>query len=335
MTGQTPTPDLDALRRLLVEATPRPWLVYEEDVADENAAAEELAAQARNTPGWVPRLSCLTAQVGDAWRAPAITGCGPTSSANAALIAALVNAADALLTACEAGEVAEAELAEWRKHHCEKRITTRCPSCGHQSLFIAVGGHLTCSWLKCPEPSVEAQLAAERTAREAVERRCADISQAYALMEADWEGHDDGQCACRWGVGTAYAQQLEECAMHHDRRVAAEAKLAEVEALAERLKLEAQGHAQEARTANATIAECYQVATGSTGEPGNWHGAEPIRALKAKLAAAEAREAGLRKARADIAAMPTREEWIGGQRAQYIQAAEVLYIIDSALKEQP
>lgn len=46
-----------------------------------------------------------------------------------------------------------------------------------------------------------------------------------------------------------------------------------------RLKLEAQIHAQEARTANATIAEIYQCVSGATGEPGNWHGAEPVRRL--------------------------------------------------------
>src|SRR5690606_9027876 len=51
----------------------------------------------------------------------------------------------------EQAERVEAELREWEKHHCEKRITTRCPACGHQTLFIAHGGHLTCSWLKCPE----------------------------------------------------------------------------------------------------------------------------------------------------------------------------------------
>jgi len=49
--------------------------------------------------------------------------------------------------------------------------------------------------------------------------------------------------------------------------------------LSERLKLEAQIHAQEARTANSTIAEIYQLVTGATGEPGNWHGAEPVRKL--------------------------------------------------------
>jgi hypothetical protein len=50
----------------------------------------------------------------------------------------------------------------------------------------------------------------------------------------------------------------------------------DAEALAERLKREAVQHAQEARTANATIAEAYQAVTGGAGEPGNWHGAEPI-----------------------------------------------------------
>lgn len=62
--------------------------------------------------------------------------------------------------------------------------------------------------------------------------------------------------------------------------------------LCERLKMEAQIHAQEARTANATIAEIYQIVTGKTGEPGNWNGAEPVRErikdLRERLAKAEA-----------------------------------------------
>jgi hypothetical protein len=57
-------------------------------------------------------------------------------------------------------------------------------------------------------------------------------------------------------------------------------------ALFDRLKREAQIHADEARTANATIYEIYQVISGATGEPGNWHGAEPVHAY---VAAAEAR----------------------------------------------
>jgi hypothetical protein len=53
--------------------------------------------------------------------------------------------------------------------------------------------------------------------------------------------------------------------------------------LVERLKLEAQIHAQEARTANATIAEIYRAVTNGTGEPGNWHGAAPVVAELARL----------------------------------------------------
>lgn len=34
-------------------------------------------------------------------------------------------------------------------------IATRCPSCGFASLFIGAGGHLTCSRLICPAPSVD------------------------------------------------------------------------------------------------------------------------------------------------------------------------------------
>lgn len=57
-----------------------------------------------------------------------------------------------------------------------------------------------------------------------------------------------------------------------------------------RLKLEAQCHAQEARTANATVHEIYQVISGATGEPGNWNGADPVKAYVAK---AQERIAGL------------------------------------------
>lgn len=51
---------------------------------------------------------------------------------------------------------------------------------------------------------------------------------------------------------------------------------AEKDALIARLRLEAQAHASEARTANATIAEIYKIVTGARGEPGNWNGAKPV-----------------------------------------------------------
>lgn len=36
-----------------------------------------------------------------------------------------------------------------------EEITTRCPTCGGQTIFIGSGGHLTCSMVTCRNPSVE------------------------------------------------------------------------------------------------------------------------------------------------------------------------------------
>ncbi|WP_375597614.1 hypothetical protein [Devosia sp. Naph2] len=73
----------------------------------------------------------------------------------------------------------------------------------------------------------------------------------------------------------------------------AEAEVKRLTELADRLKLEAQGHASETRTANSTIYEIYQVLSGGKGEPGNWNGAEPARRY---VEAAEAERDELRKA---------------------------------------
>jgi hypothetical protein len=50
-------------------------------------------------------------------------------------------------------------------------------------------------------------------------------------------------------------------------------------ALYEACKQQAQIWKQEARCANHTIGQIYQLVTGRKGEPGNWNGAEPIKAL--------------------------------------------------------
>jgi hypothetical protein len=36
--------------------------------------------------------------------------------------------------------------------HQQQRITTPCPACGAQSLFISIGGHITCSVVGCKNP---------------------------------------------------------------------------------------------------------------------------------------------------------------------------------------
>lgn len=81
-------------------------------------------------------------------------------------------------------------------------------------------------------------------------------------------------------------EQARLLGMSAEREATLLARIAELESLSERLKQEAQIHAQEARTANSTIAEIYQACSGATGEPGNWHGAEPVRRRIAELEAA-------------------------------------------------
>jgi formylmethanofuran dehydrogenase subunit E len=84
----------------------------------------------------------------------------------------------------------------------------------------------------------------------------------------------------------------------HQLRQEAETRLQAAEALVERLKLEAQAHASEARTANSTIYEIYQVISGGKGEPENWNGAEPVRAY---VQAAEAKNRAYAEALEKIA----------------------------------
>lgn len=55
-----------------------------------------------------------------------------------------------------------------------------------------------------------------------------------------------------------------------------------------------------------------------------------VNALPSLLAAVEERDR-LRAARAAIAAIPTREETLGGQRFKYVKLGEVLAVLDAAL----
>lgn len=50
-----------------------------------------------------------------------------------------------------------------------------------------------------------------------------------------------------------------------------------LEAKCERLEQEATIQAQEMRTQRSSLRECYQAVTGSTGEPGDWNGANPVK----------------------------------------------------------
>jgi len=45
----------------------------------------------------------------------------------------------------------------WKGRPAE-RISTPCPACGHETLFVGSGGHLTCSYLPCPEPGLASEI---------------------------------------------------------------------------------------------------------------------------------------------------------------------------------
>lgn len=58
--------------------------------------------------------------------------------------------------------------------------------------------------------------------------------------------------------------------------------------LISRLRMEAEAHAQEARTQRATVHKIYQHVTGATGEPADWNGAVPVIAEIDRLRAEKA-----------------------------------------------
>jgi hypothetical protein len=60
------------------------------------------------------------------------------------------------------------------------------------------------------------------------------------------------------------------------------------------LLMQAQIWKGEARCANHTIGQIYQAVTGAKGEPGNWNGAEPVKALVAERDALRAENRRLR-----------------------------------------
>lgn len=55
--------------------------------------------------------------------------------------------------------------------HGQPRISNRCPACGHPTLFIAVGGWLTCGWGTCPNPGAIGDLAEDARAKDINTRR--------------------------------------------------------------------------------------------------------------------------------------------------------------------
>jgi hypothetical protein len=86
MSNRLTDTELDELAHLEREATPGPWRVF---VSRDVDPKTELAALVDGTPGRTADLAYVTAD--DTDLAPAVTGCGETSEANADFIAAARN----------------------------------------------------------------------------------------------------------------------------------------------------------------------------------------------------------------------------------------------------
>lgn len=126
------------------------------------------------------------------------------------------------------------------------------------------------------------------TKAEAIAEMAYQVENSEPFAEVVYLLNANGKCPATTGCGptsAANAAYIAACSPDRMREVLALARQAEAmkqraeaaEALAERLKLEAQAQAMEARTANSTINAIYQVVSGGIGEPGNWHGAGPVR----------------------------------------------------------
>ena len=90
--------DIEALRRLMEKATAGPWSIWREPIKDIQDAIDEAMVQVQATDPIIDAMVLLNA----GGKCPAMTGCGPTSDANAELIVAAVNALPSLLTELEA-----------------------------------------------------------------------------------------------------------------------------------------------------------------------------------------------------------------------------------------
>ena len=99
---KSPTDIAAELERLAEIATPGPWNIYRQDCPTYDDIVNELLQQFALTKPTIPALVMLEA----GGKCPALTGCGPTSAANAALIQAYRNHHATILAALRAaGEV--------------------------------------------------------------------------------------------------------------------------------------------------------------------------------------------------------------------------------------
>ena len=95
----------------------------------------------------------------------------------------------------------------WRGIALREAISTRCPSCGLKSLFIGIGGGLTCASLRCKSPSVEATWEAKDAERDALR----------AEVERERRERISAESGCETQAAARYAARLARIAAEAER----------------------------------------------------------------------------------------------------------------------
>ncbi len=129
-----------------------------------------------------------------------------------------------------------------------------------------------------------------------IEARCEAASEGPWELSKDQYGRASVKDACGWTLadmatlspnGPRFRAAQDAALIAHARTdvPALIARVKELEGLNERLKQEAQSHAYEAKAQRATVHECNQAVTQGTGEPADWHGANPVKDELSRLLA--------------------------------------------------
>lgn len=108
----SPVSAIEAIEKAMEGVTPGPWEVWEEKTPTKSDAIAEMAYQVENSDPFAEAVYLLNAN----GRCPATTGCGPTSAANAAYIAACSpDRMRQVLALARQAEALQRENAELRK----------------------------------------------------------------------------------------------------------------------------------------------------------------------------------------------------------------------------